>query len=751
MVIKDKKLYSKTLHLVGAEADALDLECYVIGGWVRDLLLHRESKDIDIVVVGSGITIAEAVHKRIKGSHLAIFKSYGTAQVKKGDLELEFVGARRESYHRESRNPYVEEGTLEDDQNRRDFTINALAICLNKGRYGELLDPFNGIKDLQNGIIRTPLNPDITFSDDPLRMMRAVRFATQLGFCLNISTFEAIQRNKERINIISAERIADELNKIMMSPRPSVGWKLLDKTGLLDIIFPELSALKGVETVEGRGHKDIFLHTLQVLDSVAEATAADDSSNTEAQVQHASRPQNVLWLRWAALMHDIGKPRSKKWEDGVGWTFHNHNYIGKKMIPRIFKRMHLPQNEKMSYVQKLVDLHMRPIALIEDTITDSAVRRLLFEAGDDIDDLMILCHADITSKNEDKVKRYHQNYELVREKLKIIEEKDRIRQFQPPVRGEEIMEMLDIPPCALVGELKTLVKDAILDGIIPNEHDPARDFVLTIAKLTDHYGRQEAVEIAKWIAEEPRESYDIEDVIKRLLNDEPLQYIFGHTDWLGLRLNLNSSTLIPRPETADLVFAIEEATRGSNVSVLDIGTGSGCIAIALKKRHPQWLVAACDISEEALHQAKENARINETDVQFFQCDILNLENTGTQEAEKTSLGFAPRQDAKDTMTADHVTYIVSNPPYITESEKAAMRPNVLQYEPQTALFVPDDDPLLFYRHIAQYAKQINAGALFFEINERFGKETIELMNSMGFKDVLLKKDINGKDRIVIAK
>lgn len=481
MLLKDPKLDDNVLHLVGEEADKLGLECYVIGGWVRDLLLQRGSKDIDVVVVGSGISLAEAVNTRLKGSHLAVFRTYGTAQVKlgakaaknygvNGELELEFVGARRESYRKESRNPIVEDGTLQEDQNRRDFTINALAICLNADRYGELLDPFGGIRDMQQGIIRTPLDPDITFSDDPLRMMRAIRFACQLSFSLNITTFEAIQRNKERIRIITAERIADELNKIMLSNKPSVGWKLLQKTGLLAIIFPELEALQGVETVDGRGHKDIFLHTLQVLDTVAEMTS--EPQNTQVA------EDKVLWLRWAALLHDIGKPKSKKWEDGAGWTFHNHNYIGKKMVPRIFKRLKLPQNEKMVYVEKLVDLHMRPIALIEDTVTDSAVRRVLFEAGDDIDDLMLLCHADITSKNEEKVKRYHANYELVRHKMQEIEEKDRIRNFQPPLRGDEIMDLLGLEPCSTVGELKNAVKDAILDGIIPNEHDAAKKFLL---------------------------------------------------------------------------------------------------------------------------------------------------------------------------------------------------------------------------------------------------------------------------------
>ena len=463
MTIPAKDINLPILHLIGEEADKLHLECYVIGGWVRDLLLHRHSKDIDVVVVGSGIELARAVALRLgKGAHLSVFKTYGTAQVKKGEQEVEFVGARRESYRHESRNPIVEDGTLEDDQNRRDFTINALAICLNRDRYGVLLDPFGGIDDLQEGIIRTPLDPDITFSDDPLRMMRGIRFATQLGFYLDRETFDAIERNRERIGIITKERIVDELQKIMLSRKPSVGWLLLDKTGLLPLIFPELSALKGIETVEGRGHKDVFLHTLKVLDNVA-----DKSDN--------------LWLRWAALLHDIGKPRSKQWEPNTGWTFKNHNYIGAKMLQGIFKRMKLPLNDKLDYVRKLVDLHMRPINLIEDTVTDSAVRRLLFEAGDDIDDLMLLCDADITSKNEEKVQRYHRNYELVRQKMRELEERDRIRNFQPPVMGEEIMQLLGLEPCKEVGELKMAVKDAILDGIIPNEHDAAKAYLLQIA------------------------------------------------------------------------------------------------------------------------------------------------------------------------------------------------------------------------------------------------------------------------------
>ena len=475
----EQQLSNPILRMVGREADAMNLECYVIGGWVRDLFLRRESNDIDIVVVrsegaeelrneggrsGIGIALAENVANRLgKGTHLSVFKTYGTAQVKRGDLELEFVGARRESYQHDSRNPIVEDGTLQEDQNRRDFTINALAICLNEARYGELLDPFDGIGDMTRCIIRTPLDPDITFSDDPLRMMRAVRFATQLGFNLDGETFDAIVRNKERLNIITRERIADELNKIMLSRRPSEGWILLDKTGLLPLIFPELIALKGVEVKEGRGHKDVFYHTLKVLDNVAESS-------------------DKLWLRWAALLHDIGKPRSKAWDEHAGWTFRNHNYIGAKMIPGIFKRLKLPLNEKMEYVRKMVDLHMRPINLIEDTVTDSAVRRLLFEAGDDIEDLMLLCDADITSRNEEKKARFHQNYQLVRQKMVELEERDRIRNFQPPVAGDEIMELLGLEPCSLVGELKSAIKEAILEGIIPNEHDAAKEFLMQMAK-----------------------------------------------------------------------------------------------------------------------------------------------------------------------------------------------------------------------------------------------------------------------------
>ena len=456
-------LQNKIFSLISDAADELHQECYVIGGYVRDIFLNRPSKDIDVVVVGSGIELAQRVADKL-GKHvkLTVFKTYGTAQVKLNDLEVEFVGARRESYQHDSRNPIVEDGTLEDDQNRRDFTINALALCLNKDRFGEMVDPFGGLDDLHNFVIRTPLSPDITFSDDPLRMMRGIRFSAQLGFFLESNTFEAISRNKNRIEIISKERIADELNKIMLSRKPSVGFILLEKTGLLELILPEVLALKGAETKDGVGHKDNFYHTLAVLDNLCEHT-------------------DNLWLRWAALLHDIGKPRTKRFDPRLGWTFHNHNFIGEKMIPEIFRKMKLPTNEKMKYVQKMVTLHMRPITLSEEDITDSAIRRLLFEAGDDIDDLMQLCESDITSKNPDKVKRYRANFQLVRLKLKEIEEKDRVRNFQPPVSGQEIMETFNLPASAIVGDIKMKIKDAILDGIIPNEYEAAKAYMHEIA------------------------------------------------------------------------------------------------------------------------------------------------------------------------------------------------------------------------------------------------------------------------------
>ena len=459
-----ERLSDKIFHQISETADELGVECYVVGGYVRDIFLERPSKDIDVVVVGSGIALAEALAKRLgKRAHLSVFKNFGTAQVKFHQTEVEFVGARRESYQRDSRKPIVEDGTLEDDQNRRDFTINALAICLNKARFGELVDPFGGMDDMWEKTIRTPLDPDITFSDDPLRMMRCIRFATQLNFYIDDETFESLCRNKERIEIISKERIADELNKIVASPIPSKGFIDLERSGLLALIFPEMAALQGVETMNGRAHKDNFYHTLEVLDNVAKQT-------------------DNLWLRWAAILHDIGKPRSKRWEPRIGWTFHNHNYLGEKMIPNIFRRMKLPMNEKMKYVQKLVGLHMRPIVIADDIVTDSAVRRLLFEAGDDIDDLMLLCEADITSKNAERKQRFLDNFKLVRQKLIDLEERDRIRQFQPPVTGEEIMEVFGLSPCREIGTLKTYIKDAILDGDIPNEHDAAFEYMLEKAK-----------------------------------------------------------------------------------------------------------------------------------------------------------------------------------------------------------------------------------------------------------------------------
>lgn len=457
-------LQNPIFKVISATADALGMECYVIGGFVRDIFLNRPSNDIDVVVVGSGVTMAEALQKNLgKAAHLAVFKNFGTAQIKYKDVEIELVGARKESYTRGSRKPIVENGTLQDDQNRRDFTINALAICLNAQHYGQLVDPFNGITDMENKIIRTPLNPDITFSDDPLRMMRCIRFATQLRFHIDDRTFLSIVNNKQRIEIVSKERIVDELNKIMRSPKPSIGFSLLKRCGLLALIMPEFDALSGIETIQGKSHKDVFWHTLEVLDKLSEKT-------------------DNIWLRWAALFHDIGKPASKRFDKKIGWTFHNHNYIGERMIPRIFKQMKMPMNENMRYVQKIVTLHMRPIALVEDEITDSAVRRLLFEAGDDIDDLMMLCEADITSKNEAKAQKHLQNLQIVRQKLKDIEQKDHVRNFQPPIDGKEIMERFGLTPCAEVGTLKMAIKDAILDGIIPNEYDAAYAFMMQKAK-----------------------------------------------------------------------------------------------------------------------------------------------------------------------------------------------------------------------------------------------------------------------------
>ena len=467
-----KILDRKIFHLIGDCADELGMECYVVGGYVRDIFLERPSKDIDVVVVGSGIGVAELMKKKLgKKAHLSIFKNFGTAQIKVlGDehptpstLEVEFVGARRESYSHDSRKPIVEDGTLEDDQNRRDFTINALAICLNKERFGELVDPFDGLYDLEDGIVRTPLDPDITFSDDPLRMMRCVRFATQLGFFIEDTTFEALSRNADRLKIISGERIQDELNKIIMSPHPSTGFDYLYRSGLLQIILPELTALDNVQTVASRSHKNNYYHTLEVLENVVAQSGA-------------------LWLRWAALLHDIGKMKTRRWEPGTGWTFYNHNYVGAKMVPQIFRRLKLPMDAKMKYVQKLVDLHMRPIAIAEEQVTDSAVRRLLNDAGDDIDDLMLLCEADITSKNSQRKQRFLQNFQTVREKLADLKERDYKRLLQPVIDGNEIMDMFHLKPSREVGELKQTLKDAVLDNRVPNEREPLMQLLMEKAR-----------------------------------------------------------------------------------------------------------------------------------------------------------------------------------------------------------------------------------------------------------------------------
>ena len=454
-------------HQIGEVADHLGMECYVVGGYVRDLFLERPSKDIDCLVVGSGIQVAEELAKRLgRGAHISVFRNFGTAQVKYKGQEIEFVGARKESYSHDSRKPIVEDGTLDDDLDRRDFTINALAVCLNRERYGQLVDNFNGLMDLEDGIIATPLDPDITFSDDPLRMMRCIRFSTQLNFLIEEDTELALIRNAERIKIISQERIIDELNKIMLSPSPSIGFVEMSRSGLLPIIFPELAAMEGVEVRNGRAHKDNFYHTLEVLDNVC----------------HHGGERATLWLRWAALLHDIGKPRSKKWENGVGWTFHNHNYIGQKMVPTIFRRMKLPTDERMAYVAKLVGLHMRPIAIADEEVTDSAVRRLLFEAGEDIEDLMILCEADITSRNQQKKQRFLDNFQLVRQKLTDLQARDNYRTWQNPITGEEIMDTFGLSPCKEIGILKQAVKDAIWDSIIPNDHEAAYEFMLNKAK-----------------------------------------------------------------------------------------------------------------------------------------------------------------------------------------------------------------------------------------------------------------------------
>jgi putative nucleotidyltransferase with HDIG domain len=441
-------------------ADEMGVECYVVGGYVRDIFLERPSNDIDVVVVGSGIEVASALKKRLgRRAHLSVFKNFGTAQVKMGNEEIEFVGARKESYSHDSRKPIVENGTLEDDQNRRDFTINAMAICLNKSRFGQLVDPFNGIADLEDGIIATPLDPEVTFSDDPLRMMRCIRFATQLNFQIEEETFDALGRMAERIRIVSGERIEVELNKIMMAPHPSKGFVDLLRSGLLHIILPELAALDIVEQRNGRAHKNNFYHTLEVLENAAQQGAG-------------------LWLRWACLLHDVGKPRSKRWDAAVGWTFHNHNMIGAKMVPAIFRRLKLPMGAEMKYVQKLVDLHMRPQAVADEEVTDSAVRRLLNDAGDDIDDLMLLCEADITSKNETKKKMFLENFRLVREKLTDLKEKDYKRLLQPVIDGNEIMALFNLRPSREVGVLKQYLKDAVLDNKVENEREPLMSLLL---------------------------------------------------------------------------------------------------------------------------------------------------------------------------------------------------------------------------------------------------------------------------------
>lgn len=459
-----KVLDQDIFHKISAIADSLGVECYVVGGYVRDIFLENPGNDIDVVVVGSGIAVAGEL-KRVLGkkAHLSVFKNFGTAQVKTGNLEVEFVGARKESYNRNSRKPIVEDGTLEDDQNRRDFTINAMAVCLNADRFGELVDPFYGIEDLEDGIVRTPLEPDVTFSDDPLRMLRCIRFATRFNFMIEDETFEALERNAERIKIVSGERIKDELNKILMTKTPSRGFVDLQRCGLLNIIMPELAALDVVEVRNGRAHKNNFYHTLEVLDNVCRRT-------------------DNLWLRWAALLHDIGKTKSKRWDPSLGWTFHNHNYLGAKMVQPMFRRLSLPLDTKMKYVEKLVDLHMRPIVIADEVVTDSAVRRLLSDAGDDIDDLMTLCEADITSKNEVRKKIFLENFRMVREKLADLKEKDYKRLLQPCIDGNEIMQMFNLPPCQQVGVLKQYLKDAVLDGVVENEREPLMELLIEKAE-----------------------------------------------------------------------------------------------------------------------------------------------------------------------------------------------------------------------------------------------------------------------------
>ena len=472
-----KILDQEIFHQISRVADAMGVECYVVGGYVRDIFLERPSNDIDVVVVGSGIAVAEELKRQLgRKAHLSVFRNFGTAQVKfrqKGrEYEVEFVGARRESYSHDSRKPIVEDGTLEDDQNRRDFTINAMAICLNSSRFGELVDPFNGIADLEDGIIATPLDPEITFSDDPLRMMRCIRFATQLNFRIEEETFEALQRMADRIKIVSGERIEVELNKIMMAPHPSIGFELLQRSGLLMIILPELAALDIVEKRDNRAHKNNFYHTLEVLENVVKANSQEPIANS----------QNILWLRWGAVLHDIGKTKSKRWEPAAGWTFHNHNLIGAKMVPQIFRRLKLPMGAEMKYVQKLVDLHMRPQVIADSEVTDSAVRRLINDAGDDIDDLMTLCEADITSKNEVKKKMFLENFRIVREKLVDLKEKDYKRLLQPVIDGNEIMALFHLQPSREVGTLKQYLKDAVLDNKVENEREPLMQLLLQKAR-----------------------------------------------------------------------------------------------------------------------------------------------------------------------------------------------------------------------------------------------------------------------------
>ena len=477
-------------HKISEAADSLHLECYVVGGYVRDLFLERPSNDIDVVVVGSGIEVASRLKNMLgRRAHLSVFRNFGTAQVKCGGLEVEFVGARKESYSHDSRKPHVEDGTLEDDQNRRDFTINAMAVCLNGDRFGELVDPFDGVADLEDGIIATPLDPDITFSDDPLRMMRCVRFATQLNFEIEEETREALARNADRLKIISGERIQEELNKIILAPHPSTGFFYLRESGLLQLILPELVALDQVETRNGRAHKNNFYHTLEVLENVvrAQKAKANDMRLNGLDDKAAAKEgeptfDHTLWLRWAALLHDIGKPKSKRWEPAQGWTFHNHNYLGAKMVPGIFRRLKLPLDAKMKYVQKLVDLHMRPQVIADEEVTDSAVRRMVNDAGNDIDDLMMLCEADITSKNQVKKQRFLQNFQLVREKIVDLKERDFKRLLQPCIDGNEIMEMFHLQPCREVGVLKQTLKDAVLDMKVPNEREPLMQLLMEKAK-----------------------------------------------------------------------------------------------------------------------------------------------------------------------------------------------------------------------------------------------------------------------------